>query len=69
MKKRLALTLAMGLLAVPLGAESDKKEAGRLQNCGTVIKEIMDIPDDIHRLCGDVRVVQCPLPQTVIPML
>jgi lipid-binding SYLF domain-containing protein len=47
MKKRLALTLAMGLLAVPLGAESDKKEAGRLQNCGTVIKEIMDIPDDI----------------------
>ena len=47
MKKHLALTLAMGLLAVPLGAESDKKEADRLQNCGTVIKEIMDIPDDL----------------------
>jgi lipid-binding SYLF domain-containing protein len=31
---------------LPLAAE-DKKEAERLENCGTVIKEIMDIPDDI----------------------
>src|ERR1700719_3252319 len=48
MKKTLAtfLVLALGL---PLGAQdkSDSKEADRLENCGTVIKEIMDIPDDI----------------------
>ena len=48
MKKTLAtfLVLALGL---PLGAQdkSDSKEAERLENCGTVIKEIMDIPDDI----------------------
>ena len=47
MKKQLALAVAVSLLALPLMAESDKKEAERLENCGTVIKEIMDIPDDI----------------------
>lgn len=46
MKKPLSLFLATVLLGLPLGAE-DKKEADRLENCGTVIKEIMDIPDDI----------------------
>src|SRR6476660_3579021 len=34
------------MIAPPLLAD-DKKEAERLQNCGTVLKEIMDIPDDI----------------------
>src|SRR6201998_1726000 len=34
-------------MAVPLLAEGDKKEAERLENCGMVIKEVMDIPDDI----------------------
>ena len=47
MKKQLALAVAVSLLALPLRAESDKKEADRLESCGTVIKEIMDIPDDI----------------------
>lgn len=49
MKKQLALVLAAALLALPLKSEdkADKKEADRLENCGTVIKEIMDIPDDI----------------------
>src|SRR5262245_32340655 len=49
MKKYLALTLAVALLALPLSADdkSDKKEHKRLENCGLVIKEIMDIPDDI----------------------
>ena len=32
---------------MPLSAAQDKKEADRLQNCGTVLKEILDIPDDI----------------------
>ena len=38
------LVLAMGL---PLGAVDNKKEADRLENCGLVLKEILDIPDDI----------------------
>jgi len=49
MKKQLALFVAVAFMALPLSADdkSDKKEASRLQNCGMVIKEIMDIPDDI----------------------
>jgi lipid-binding SYLF domain-containing protein len=39
--------MAVAMIALPLSASGDKKEADRLQNCGTVIKEIMDIPDDI----------------------
>lgn len=39
--------MALALVALPLSAAKDKKETDRLQNCGTVIKEIMDIPDDI----------------------
>jgi len=46
MKKPLAMFLVWALLGLPLGAE-DKKESERLQNCATVIKEIMDIPDDL----------------------
>jgi lipid-binding SYLF domain-containing protein len=46
MKKPLALLAAFSLLALPISAE-DKKESERLRNCGEVIKEIMDIPDDI----------------------
>jgi SH3 domain-containing YSC84-like protein 1 len=38
------LALAMGL---PLAAVDNKKETDRLDNCGLVLKEILDIPDDI----------------------
>ncbi|HLZ50299.1 MAG TPA: lipid-binding SYLF domain-containing protein [Candidatus Acidoferrum sp.] len=41
-----ASLMALVMIAPPLLA-ADKKEAERLENCGTVIKEIMDIPDDI----------------------
>jgi lipid-binding SYLF domain-containing protein len=37
--------MALAMIAPPL--LSQEKEADRLENCGTVIKEIMDIPDDI----------------------
>src|SRR6516225_9011098 len=49
MKKHLALFLAVALMALPLSADdkSDNKEDKRLENCGTVVKEIMDIPDNI----------------------
>src|ERR1700720_4236379 len=49
MKKRFSVYF-MGLLmaaSLHLSAAQDKKEADRLQNCGTVLKEILDIPDDI----------------------
>jgi SH3 domain-containing YSC84-like protein 1 len=48
MKKTMAAFLVFAL-ALPLSAQdkADKKEADRLENCGTVVKEIMDIPDDI----------------------
>src|ERR1700751_4564013 len=39
------LGLAMGL--PPLSAADNKKETDRLEYCGMVLKEIMDIPDDI----------------------
>jgi lipid-binding SYLF domain-containing protein len=46
MKKLLAMFLSLAVLGLPLAAE-DKNTADRLENCGVVIKEIMDIPDDI----------------------
>ena len=47
LKRMLSPLLALTLLALPLTAKQDKKEADRLENCGTVLKEILDIPDDI----------------------
>ena len=46
MKKSLPFLLALALVAAPLSAD-DKKENSRLENCGLVVQEIMDIPDDI----------------------
>src|SRR6202795_4847428 len=39
--------MTLGLIALPLSAAEEKKETDRLENCGTVMKEIMDIPDDL----------------------
>ncbi|HWY43474.1 MAG TPA: lipid-binding SYLF domain-containing protein [Candidatus Sulfotelmatobacter sp.] len=47
MKKFAAMLGALVILGTPLGAQNDKKEGDRLENCGTVMKEIMDIPDNI----------------------
>jgi SH3 domain-containing YSC84-like protein 1 len=46
LKRILSPVLALALLGLPLPAQ-DKKEAERLENSGTVLKEILDIPDDI----------------------
>jgi lipid-binding SYLF domain-containing protein len=49
MKKQMVSSLlALAMVGLPLAAQ-DKKEADRLQNCGTVLKEILDIPDDIPK--------------------
>ena len=49
MKKFAALLAAAVVCCAPLVAQDDKdkKEIDRLDNCGMVMKEIMDIPDDI----------------------
>ena len=48
MIKRIGSSLvALALMVLPLSAARDTKETDRLENCGTVMKEIMDIPDDI----------------------
>ena len=46
-KRIISSVMALALIALPLSAAEDKKETDRLENCGTVMKEIMDIPDDI----------------------
>jgi SH3 domain-containing YSC84-like protein 1 len=46
MKKCFAAILAV-CLAAPALFGNDSKEQARLENCGQVIQEIMDIPDDI----------------------
>src|SRR5499427_7588451 len=46
MKKSLSFLLSISLVCPALLAD-DKKESARLENCGTVVQEIMDIPDDI----------------------
>jgi lipid-binding SYLF domain-containing protein len=46
MKSMVSSLLCLALIGLPLSA-SDKKETERLENCGTVVKEIMNIPDDI----------------------
>jgi lipid-binding SYLF domain-containing protein len=47
MKRITVYLVALALVGVPLYADIDKKEADRLQNCGTVLQEILDIPDNI----------------------
>jgi lipid-binding SYLF domain-containing protein len=47
MKRIFSLMVALSMIAGPLAAEGDRKEADRLDNCGTVLREILDIPDDI----------------------
>jgi SH3 domain-containing YSC84-like protein 1 len=39
--------MAMAMIAPPMFSQDDRKEADRLENSGTVMKEIMDIPDNI----------------------
>ena len=43
MKRMISSLLALATMALPMSA-SDRKEEQRLQNCGTVLREIMDIP-------------------------
>src|SRR3977135_4122885 len=46
-KQRISSLMALALVALPLLAAGDKKETERLENCGMILKEVMDIPDNI----------------------
>jgi SH3 domain-containing YSC84-like protein 1 len=45
-KRIFSFLMTMAMVALPVSADN-KKELDRLENCGTVLKEVMDIPDDI----------------------
>src|SRR5437870_10118381 len=47
MKRMISSLMALTLVALPLLAAKDKKETDRLENCGLIVKEVMDIPDNI----------------------
>jgi lipid-binding SYLF domain-containing protein len=47
MLQRILSCLLAFAIALPLAAADKKKETERLENCGLVLKEILDIPDDI----------------------
>ncbi len=47
-KRMMSYLAALAIVALPVSADN-KKELDRLENCGTVVKEIMDIPDDIPK--------------------
>jgi len=47
LKRMTSSLLALALIALPLSAADNTKEVDRLENCGMVLKEILDIPDDI----------------------
>jgi len=49
MKRCLASVATFILSISPLVVADDEKEEQRLKNCGTVLKEILDIPEDIPR--------------------
>jgi lipid-binding SYLF domain-containing protein len=53
MRKAIALLLATGIAALPLLAADKDKDEERLRNCGVVMKEILDVPDDIPQVLLD----------------
>ena len=46
-KRIVCALLAVATIGLPFSSAEDKKIADRLENCGMVVKEILDIPDDI----------------------
>jgi SH3 domain-containing YSC84-like protein 1 len=54
MIRGLSLLLTLALVALPLAAQTrENRSEDRLENCGTVMKEILDIPDDIPQILLD----------------
>ncbi len=53
MRKALAFLLAAGMAALPLVAADKEKDEERMRNCGSVMKEILNVPDDIPQMLLD----------------
>ena len=49
MKRCLSFLMTFILCSLPLTAADDEKEEQRLHNCGTVLKEVLDVPENIPR--------------------
>jgi lipid-binding SYLF domain-containing protein len=47
MRKIITTLMALALTALPSLAADDKKETDRLDNAGTVMEEILNVPDDV----------------------
>jgi lipid-binding SYLF domain-containing protein len=47
MKRLIAACMTLAMCALPMAAADDVKETDRLLNAGTVLKEILNVPDDI----------------------
>jgi lipid-binding SYLF domain-containing protein len=47
MRKTVSLLMALALVALPALAADDTKETDRLENAGSVMEEILNVPDDI----------------------
>ena len=47
MKRWIAACMTLAMCALPMTAADDAKETDRLANSGLVLKEILDVPDDI----------------------
>ena len=47
MRKALSFLMALALVALPALAADDAKETDRLENAGSVMEEILNVPDDI----------------------
>lgn len=65
MKKILSLWVAAALIALPVQAQNEGKDQGRLENSGKVLKEILDIPDNIPQELLDKAECVIVLPSVV----
>jgi len=61
--KYLSILLMLGMLGLPVGAQS--KEEQRVQNAGTVMKEILNVPDDIPQQLLDKAECVIVLPSVI----
>ena len=49
MKRFVGLMVVVSLVSLPVQAKKGSKEQERLRNCGVVLKEILDIPDNVPK--------------------
>jgi len=61
--KYLSILVMVGMLGLPVGAQS--KEEQRVQNAGTVMKEILNVPDDIPQQLLDKAECVIVLPSVI----